>query len=365
MKKTISAVQQKVKNLLPQEQENPENRYFKVVVWGFIAVFFLALLAGTLSFLIALQGDEVTMVPNLEDRELVDALEELQSRGLNVHVQQRFFSDPARAGRIIDQSPDPGSQVRVGRRVNIIVSRGPVVDEVGSYVGLTLDELRAQLAAQFTNFDPLLEVKNSNISYIFSEEEAGTIISQQPESGLKLTGYTELKLLVSRGPEVLGIPAPEIVGLDYTQALGLLAVRNVPFVFRYSTQAAENAIPGLVVSQFPEAGEVIEPGNNLVLRINPLESSSSNELADIFYTNIPEFALPVDVEVDFVTPDGESSRYFQTQHAGGELTFPYLLPIGSLINVYVDGQLISRYTVRPIEVENPEDSASDADTNEE
>jgi hypothetical protein len=101
------------------------------------------------------------------------------------------------------------------------------------------------------------------------------------------------------------------------------------------------------------------------LRINPLESSSSNELADIFYTNIPEFALPVDVEVDFVTPDGESSRYFQTQHAGGELTFPYLLPIGSLINVYVDGQLISRYTVRPIEVENPEDSASDADTNEE
>jgi beta-lactam-binding protein with PASTA domain len=364
MKKVLSNVQQKVKNLLPQEQENPETRYFKVVVWGFVAVFALALLAGTLSFLLTLQGNEVTMVPNLEDRDLVGALEELQSRGLNVNVQQRYFSDPSVAGKVIDQSPDPGSQVRVGRVVNVIVSRGPVVDQVGDYVGLTLEDLRIQLAAQFANYEPLLEVKNQNLSYVFSEEEAGTIISQQPEPGFKLAGYTELKLLVSRGPEVLGVAAPEIVGLDYRQALGLLAVRNVPFVFRNTSQSPENAIGGLVVSQFPEAGETVAPGERLVLRINPLETSSANEVADIYYSVIPEFALPVTVAVDFITPDGESRRFFQTQHAGGELTFPYVLPTGSIINIYADGDLISRYTVRPVQIESPEDSGSDADTNQ-
>ncbi len=361
MKKALSSVQNSVKKLLPQEQENPESRYFKVLVWGFLAVFLIALVAGSLSFLLTLQGAEVTMVPNLEDRELVAALEELQSRGLDVRVQQRFFSDPATRGRIIDQSPDPGSQVRVGRRVNITVSQGPVVDQVGDYQGLTLEELRAQLAAQFANYEPLLEVRNQNISYVFSEQEAGTILAQEPEAGEKLTGYTDLMLLVSRGPEVLGIEAPEVVGLDYRQALGLLAGRGVPFVFRNSSTGEPGGTGGLVVSQFPAAGELIEPDSTLVLRINPLSTSRANQVADIYYGFIPEFALPVNVAVDFISTEGDTTRYFQTQHSGGELSFPYLLEVGSIINIYADGELLSRYTVRPITVETSQGTGESAD----
>lgn len=337
--------------LLPREEDSPETRNFKVVVWGLLAVFALMLLAGTLAFLITLQGDEIAMVPNLDDRELVEALEMLQDRGLNVQVQQRYHSDPEKRGKVIDQSPDPGSQVRVGRTINITVSQGPVVDQVGDYVGLTLDQLRVQLAAQFTNYEALLEVRSENVSYTFSDQEAGTILSQDPAPGEQLSGYTDLNLLVSRGPEAVGIEAPEIVGLDYRQAIGLLASRSIPFVFRESTQGDQDAVAGLVLSQYPQAGELIEAGSALVLRIQPLVASRNSEVAGVYYGFIPEFAVAVNVAVDFTDTDAQTQRFFQTERQGGELSFPYVLETGSIISIYADGDLISRYTVQP-EVEN-------------
>lgn len=340
-------MQTKMKSLLPDPQEHPENRYFKILLWGFLGIFALGILAGTVTLFITLQGAEDTMIPNLKEMELVSALEELQSRGLNVRVQQRFDGDPELRGAVIEQRPDAGSQVRVGRTVQLIVSKGPVVDQVGDYLGLTLDDLRRQLAAQFATHESLLEVRNENISYIFSEEPQGTIISQEPQAGTKLSGYTDLKLLVSRGPEVLGFEAPETLGLDYRQALGLLAGRSIPFVFRYSSQEDDNSIPGLVVSQFPAAGETVEPDSPLVLRITPLEPESSNEISDIFYSFIPESALPVPVRVEFTSPEGDVTPYFQTTHSGGELSFPFVLEISSQITVYADGDIITRYTVQP------------------
>ena len=333
-RKLLSRARERMETLLPNKHEDEASRQFKSFFWGIIGIFVLAVILGSLGFFLTLRGSEIIAVPNLEGMALVDAMEELQDRSFAVHIQSRFFEE--QAGVVINQRPDAGSQARIGRTINLTVSRGPVLDQVGNYVGMSLDDLRRQLAAQFATHEPLLEVRGENISYVFSEEPEQTILAQDPPSGQKLTEYTDLMLLVSRGAEVIGIEAPETIGLDYRQALGMLAVRNIPFVFRFSDQVEDEA--GAVIIQEPEAGEHIN--EYLELFINPLKTTSDNQVAGMFLGFLPETALPVNVVVEFVNIIGETKPYFQTRRLGGEFSFPYVYEAGSRIQIYINDELV-------------------------
>ena len=336
-RKFLFRTRKKMNSLFPNRREDEETRQFKSILWGIIGVFILAILLGSLGFWLTLRGSEIIMVPKLEGMTLIDAMEELQSRNLIGHIQTRFFEESP--GIVISQRPDAGSQVRIGRTINLTVSRGPIVDQVGNYVGMSLEDLRRQLAAQFATHDPLLEVKNENISYVFSEEPEQTILAQEPSAGQKLAKYADLMLLVSRGPRIIGIEAPATIGLDYRQALGMLAVRNIPFVFRFSEGIESSTEVGIVVNQQPEVGERIN--EYLELFINPLETGTSNQAAGIFSTILPETALPANVVVRFINSRGETAPYFQTSRLGGEFSFPYIYEIGSQIEISINGELMS------------------------
>ncbi|MGI9255844.1 MAG: PASTA domain-containing protein [Salinispira sp.] len=252
----------KFTTLFPGRHESEGSRQFKSIFWGIVIIFVLALAFGSLSFLLTLQGTETIMTPDIEDMFLLDAMEELQSRGLITHIQSRFFE--AENGTVINQRPDAGSQVRVGRTITLTVSKGPVLNQVGNYVGMRVQDLKQQLATQFAIHEPLLEVKTENISYIFSEEPEQVILDQDPSAGYELSEYTELTLLVSRGPAPRGTEAPETIGLDYLQALGMLAARNIPFTFRISDPggiSGQGSAPGNISDQNSDPGGISGQGN--------------------------------------------------------------------------------------------------------
>ena len=357
-KNRLFGSREKGNSLFPDKREDEETRQFKSILWGIIGIFFLAIFVGTIGFLLTLNGSEIIMVPELEGMALVDAMEELQSRNLIVNIQTRFFEEAP--GIIISQRPDSGSQVRIGRTINLTVSRGPVVDQVGNYVGMSLEDLRRQLAAQFATHDPLLEVRNENISYVFSEEPEQTILAQEPSAGQKLSGYADLMLLISRGPRVIGIEAPETIGLDYRQALGMLAGRNIPFVFRFSEEVEVRGDIGAVVNQQPAAGERID--EYLELFIDPLETENNRQAAGIFSVLLPETALPSTVVVEFINSRGETRPYFQTSRLGGEFSFPYIYETGSQIQISINGEIVPESLLQfpngnSEEIVNEEDSS--------
>lgn len=339
----VSGAREKMRTLFPGKRADEGSRQFRSILWGIIAVFAFAILVGGMSFLLTLQGSEIILVPDFEDMSLLEALEELQSRNLLVHIQSRFFEKDV--GLVINQRPNAGSRVRLGRTVTLIVSKGPVLDEVGNYIGMTLQDLRQQFAAQFATHAPLLEVKTENISYIFSEESEQTILEQDPPAGQKLAEYTELKLLVSRGPTPVGIEAPEAVGLDYRQALGMLAGRNIPFIFQFSNQAENSSSSGTVIAQQPGVGEQIT--GHLELFISPLEAESRNQSTGIFSTILPDFPVLSTVAVEFVNSIGEAQPYFNTLSFGGELSFPYIYETGSTIRIYLNGELLPESALQP------------------
>lgn len=332
------------KRFFPRADDQPEERYYKILIWSLIGVFFLFGLVSLGTLMIALRGPETVIIPDLRDMEFVEAAETLQDRGLGVRVIRRFFSDPNLRGKVVEQSPEAGGLIRAGRSITVTVSRGAVVDQVESFVGRTLDEVRQELSTLFANFQPLLLVDDNNISFVFDSAEPGTILAQDPTPGTQLTGPTPLMLLVSRGPEVVSFPAPDFTRVDYRQAIQLLAARNQPF--RFQIEPPDTTIsPGLVTNQVPAVGSQIRPDSVIQLTMQPIRALPANQLFGIFERTLPRYAVPVELQVELLTPQGNRSILFSMRHPGGLVSIPYLAPINSQIIVSAMGTEVFRYIV--------------------
>lgn len=324
------------------DSDQPEARYFRIVVFSFIGIALLMFLAGLTTFLISLRGAEQTLVPDVRNVDALEALVSLQERELYPRVQLRFTGDPASKGQVIDQSPAPGTVVRAGRRIVLVVSEGAVVSHVGSFVGRTLDDVQIELQTTYSRFDPLLRI--ADVMYVFDDEPAGTVLEQDPPSGFELSGPTDLKLVVSRGQDVPRISLPAYTGLPYTEAITLLARANTPFVFQILSPRADRR-PGIVISQEPEPGTMVAPGTRLTFTMAPPAEIPEEHVFGVFERTLPDYPVPVDLRLDAVAPGGDRSTLFEMRHPGGPIALPYVArPATDLILYRFDTEVL-RFTV--------------------
>ncbi|MFO8042150.1 MAG: PASTA domain-containing protein [Alkalispirochaeta sp.] len=322
--------------------DNPEQRYARITAWTFIGLFLLFSLGGVVAFLLALEGPDQTQVPDLREEELADAVILLQERGLYPELQLRFHSDPAMRGRVLSQDPEPGSVVRSGRRIAVLVSQGAVVDEVGEYQGLPLQEVQAEIQSLGAGSEGVLYI--DSVSYVFDDASSGTVIAQEPAAGTSISGSTGVDLVVSRGPEVEQVSLPTFVGLSWEDALQILARDDIPFQFELEEQPTTGQ-EGVIVDQRPDPGEQVELGTPAVLTMRNVRSVPSGEVFGIFDRTLPEYAVAVELSAVAVGPEGESSTIFNMIHPGGRLAFPYQVAEGSTIIIYRYDTEVIRYVV--------------------
>lgn len=311
--------------------ETPEQRFLRITIWTFVAMFFVLSSTAGVAFLLSLRGPEETMVPNVVGDELVDGLLELQGRGLFPLIQLRFHSDPTLRGRIVNQNPAAGAVVRVGRRVTLTVSQGAIIEDVEDYRGMSLQELQSELQALSSGSTRVLFM--GSISHVFDDAPAGTVIAQDPPAGSQLLGSTPLDVVVSRGPDIEIIALPTYLGLDWREAMQVLVRDNVPFVFRLE----EDRTPGrggVVVAQNPEPGNEVEMGTPVHLAIRNEPNPERGMRFNVFDRTLPTYAVSVELSAVAVDPEGETRTLFAMNHPGGRIAFPYELEIGSVIILY-------------------------------
>ncbi|TVR69394.1 MAG: PASTA domain-containing protein [Spirochaetaceae bacterium] len=327
----------------------PERRLFRVTVWSFVGMFAILLLSSLTAFLLVLRGPEETMVPDVAGDELVEALVSLQERGLFPHVQLRYFSDPALKGRVVTQNPAPGSVVRVGRRVNLMISQGAIIEEVADYRGMMLSDVQAEIQELGSGSTRVLSI--GNVSNVFDESQPGTVIAQHPEAGTQLSGSTTLDLVVSRGPDVDTFSLPTYLGLEWNDALQVLARDKVPFVFKLEDDPTSGR-SGVVVGQDPEPGVEIDTSTPVTVVIRDDRDVPSGYEFGIFDRRLPDYAVTVELTAVAVGPEGETTTLFAMDHPGGRLAFPYELQYGSVIILYrFDTEVIRFPIMEPVHVD--------------
>lgn len=113
-------------------------------------------------------------------------------------------------------------------------------------------------------------LRELNLPYTIKEEhsdqyEAGEIISQFPLALQPLRSGEQVELTVSLGPSEREVPA--VVGLPVEEATKALAAMNLRVVTEQAF--SETAPPGVVLTQFPEAGTKVPAGATVRLFVNP------------------------------------------------------------------------------------------------
>lgn len=129
---------------------------------------------------------------------------------------------------------------------------------VPDVVGMTLDEAQNTLEQQ--GFHWRQEASD------FSETVAeGSVVSQDPEDGIKAEKGTTVSLVISKGPE--RIEVPDVVGLTEDDARKAIEAEGLK-VGAVRTQISRDVDKGKVISQNPGARQVVERGTAIDLVIS-------------------------------------------------------------------------------------------------
>lgn len=198
-------------------------------IWGLLLLLFVGALIAFFFLRGAADDDDgeaSAAVPQLIGLEEDDAVEQAEAEGLEADVR-RIPSEDDEAGTVVDQSPDPGTEVDAGTRVLLLVAEeeetetetetqtetetvAPESVEIPDVVGLDHVEGGAQVdeAGLVANTFP-----------VPSEEVRGTIIAQNPDPGTELSERSGVRLNVALGPGDRGsFEVPDLTGADEDEA---------------------------------------------------------------------------------------------------------------------------------------------------
>ena len=224
----------------------------------------VGLLSAIATMSIAIHGAEV-QVPALNGMTVADARSETAGLGLNLDVDNRYYSADVAAGHILTQSPSAGTVVRREWQVRVSESLGPQKVEVPSVVG------EGESEAAFALRRVGLEVGvTARLPYGSAAE--GTVIAQDPPAHAQGIARPSVNLLVAAASDDTpdGFLMPELVGLPLAGAQAMLArvgihtaaptmvTVAVPPVASGDQPLRAQIKPGSVLAQVPMAGARVD-----------------------------------------------------------------------------------------------------------
>ncbi len=234
----------------------------------------VALLAAIATMHFAIHGAEV-QVPALQGMTVADARSQTAGLGLNLDVDNRYYSGDVAAGHILTQSPPAGSVVRREWRVRVAESLGPQKVDVPDAVGN--DERVAALTLRRVG----LEVgTTARLPWNMAAE--GTVLAQDPPAHAQGISRPTVNLLVAAPDDEAadGFVMPDLVGLPVVTAQAQLAKVGIqPPLPKYvavpvapvgSGDAPPRAPvkPGSVIAQSPYAGARVYQDVSITLTVS-------------------------------------------------------------------------------------------------
>ena len=219
-------------------------------IWPWLLAFLLLVLGGLGAYLYFSQPDEST-VPGVTGLPQERAEAEVREAGLEPDTTRRESTRPQ--GIVIEQNPDPGSEVDEGSSVRLVVSTGPARETVPDVVGQTQAEaVEALTAAGF----------KADVKTAFSDQKEGLVVAQEPKAGADLKEGETVALTVSKGGKPVVVP--DVVGTTSSQATATLQAAGL----KVNVVGVPSSEPsGTVVAQSPAAGNETPSGSTVRLNV--------------------------------------------------------------------------------------------------
>ena len=214
-----------------------------------------AFLSAITAMRIAIHGREVTM-PNLVGKNVSEASNMLESRGLVLRVADRIYSDQP-INVVLRQTPTAGLLMKVSQQAHVVLSLGQRQLQIPLLEGNSLRASRVELLRQGLQVG---EVSAINMP----DEPVDTIALQNPKPGAG-AATPRVDVLISQGPRETYFVMPHLVGLNETDAQRRLDQAQMRRKVNYVN--APQWPHGAVIDQTPLAGTKVPSSATIELTV--------------------------------------------------------------------------------------------------
>ena len=313
----------------------------KTIVITSLVMLIIFIAVATLTFFISLKSAEQVMVPNVVGKDLPEALLDLQARELYPRIQLRYSQKADEKGLILEQTPNPGAIVKGGKRVELVVSQGTVIDTVQNYIGENINEVQTMIRELFTSGSrQYLQIKQPYLTQ-YSAEPAGTILEQEPAAGTPISSNMELTFVVSKGAQSETTQVPDMTGADLKKIYQVMQRAAVTFAFTAGSTTGTD----ITVQQQSAAAQSEVPVFSSVTLTVSLPEPADGMVSGILKTTLAEFPYPFTVSLYAAYPNGDKDMLTSFRHPGGACSVPYTVPERTKLSLEVLNKEVYTETV--------------------
>ena len=313
----------------------------KTIVITSLVMLIVFVAVSTLIFFISLKSAEQVMVPNVVGKDLPEALLDLQARELYPRIQLRYSQKADEKGLILEQDPSPGAIVKGGKRIELVVSQGTVIDTVQNYIGENIEDVQNRIRELFTSGSrQYIQIKQPYLTK-YSAEPAGTILEQEPAAGTPISNNMELTFVVSKGTQAETTQVPDMAGADLKKIYQVMQRAAVTFAFTAGSTTGTD----ITVQQQSAAAQSGVPVFSPVTLTVSLPESANGMVSGILKATLAEFPYPFTVSLYAAYPNGDKDLLTSFRHPGGACSVPYTVPEGTKLSLEVLNKEVYTETV--------------------
>jgi len=207
-----------------------------------------------------IKSEDTVVVPDLVGKKVLYVLEILTDLKLNAKIKGSEYSSDIPAGHVIFQEPEPGSEIKIGRNVRIIISKGTKTILMPNLQGLSIQQ--ARIILEENGLHP------GELSTIYSNKiKKNGIIAQSVSQGSIITHGEHVNLLVSGGIRLKAYKMLDLKGLSLEDAVFLIEKNNL-LLGEIKFSPLEDKPKNVIVSQEPLYGHRVIEGTFVNIIIN-------------------------------------------------------------------------------------------------
>ena len=211
-----------------------------------------------IGFATGLFGGKDIEAPDFKNMTLKEA--KLAAKEYKLHIKKgdEVVSEDVEKGKIVSQDPEAGTTIKTGSTITDNISNG-----LGDG---SVPDLRGKKQSELADYLEAAGFKLGTVSEEASDQEKGTVLSQDPSAGDEVEKGTAINVVVSDGSKAKAT-VPYLVGKSVNDAQSALSKAGLSLgsiSYEYSSTYAE----GEVIWQQYDANAQLDKGTSVRIRVS-------------------------------------------------------------------------------------------------
>jgi len=208
----------------------------------------VALVSAIMTIRLTIRGHQETM-PNMVGLSFDYAQRMATGLGLEMKVEDKLFNTQYPAQAIVSQMPPPGTRIKIGQHVHVLVSLGPPRVAIPNLVGTSIRAARITAIQRNLTLGDIVGIH-------WPQSEPDLVVAQDPSPESAEVRSPAVDILVSVGEAPEAYLCPRLVGHPIAEVRRNLEKAGFK-VAGVTSITTESGPRGIVLTQSPAAGSRI------------------------------------------------------------------------------------------------------------